>query len=643
MKRKETEEGNLQESISKMSRTGENKDNIDKEKKYDRQLRLWGDHGQKELENAKVCLINASSTGVEALKCLILPGIGKFVIVDKQNVKEEDLGNNFFLDIDSLGKPRAECACKLLQELNEDVHGSFLTQDPGELVENDPEFYKEFTIVIASDLNENDLLKLSDLLWRANIPLLICEVRGYIGYIRLVVKEHTVVEAHPDNSHEDLRLDMPFPGLVEYMNIMDLASMDKQDHSHTPYLVIIYKYLEKWKNEHGGCWPKNFKEKTAFREMISQGVMKNDQGVEELEENFDEAVKNVNNVLVNTKHLKFWILARAVKEFHSNSGALPLRGSIPDMFSDSARYIQLQNVFIPSESLELQPYLFSSKYHSLHCCPCLLNPLPDPFSFPIFSCNIPLFGALPLRGSIPDMFSDSARYIQLQNVYKEQATKDIECVHDIVEQCLLDMQLESDFIKIEDTNYKEQATKDIECVHDIVEQCLLDMQLESDFIKIEDTKLFCKNAYFLHAMSGHPLSNELRHSMEGNSHKIGDVIGDNEDSLALLYLLLRSVHIFEEGNKRLPGSQDECLEDDFEKLKAISGELASEYHIAVGVKDDFIREMCRSGAAQLHTTSAIIGGIAAHEVIKVVTKQFIPVNNAFIYNAIDETSLTFEL
>ena len=29
--------------------------------------------------------------------------------------------------------------------------------------------------------------------------------------------------------------------------------------------------------------------------------MKNDQGVEEVEENFDEAVKNANNVLVNTK------------------------------------------------------------------------------------------------------------------------------------------------------------------------------------------------------------------------------------------------------------------------------------------------------------------------------------------------------
>ena len=31
-----------------------------------------------------------------------------------------------------------------------------------------------------------------------------------------------------------------------------------------------------------------------------------------------------------------------------------------------------------------------------------------------------------------------------------------------------------------------------------------------------------KNAYYLHVISGHPFSNELRHSMEENSHKIGE-------------------------------------------------------------------------------------------------------------------------
>lgn len=37
-------------------------------------FRLWGDHGQETLENAHVCLINATATGTEILKNLVLPG-----------------------------------------------------------------------------------------------------------------------------------------------------------------------------------------------------------------------------------------------------------------------------------------------------------------------------------------------------------------------------------------------------------------------------------------------------------------------------------------------------------------------------------------------------------------------------------------
>lgn len=48
----------------------------EKEKKYDRQLRLWGANGQAALESAHVLLVNsrAGTVGVEALKNLILPG-----------------------------------------------------------------------------------------------------------------------------------------------------------------------------------------------------------------------------------------------------------------------------------------------------------------------------------------------------------------------------------------------------------------------------------------------------------------------------------------------------------------------------------------------------------------------------------------
>jgi amyloid beta precursor protein binding protein 1 len=67
------------------------------EKRYERQIQLWGVQGQTSLRNSKVCLINADATGTEALKNLILAGVGSFTIVDDTTVKEVDYGNNFFI------------------------------------------------------------------------------------------------------------------------------------------------------------------------------------------------------------------------------------------------------------------------------------------------------------------------------------------------------------------------------------------------------------------------------------------------------------------------------------------------------------------------------------------------------------------
>lgn len=44
--------------------------------KYDRQIRLWGATGQRRLGNSKVALIGCDGAGIEALKNLVLPGVG---------------------------------------------------------------------------------------------------------------------------------------------------------------------------------------------------------------------------------------------------------------------------------------------------------------------------------------------------------------------------------------------------------------------------------------------------------------------------------------------------------------------------------------------------------------------------------------
>ena len=96
-----------------------------KEKKYDRQLRLWAAAGQQALEESHVLLLNggAGVVGIETLKNLVLPGIGNFTVVDGKLVDEEDLGVNFFLSEESLGRSRAEETCRFLRELNPEANG----------------------------------------------------------------------------------------------------------------------------------------------------------------------------------------------------------------------------------------------------------------------------------------------------------------------------------------------------------------------------------------------------------------------------------------------------------------------------------------------------------------------------------------
>ncbi len=107
-----------------------------KEKKYDRQLRLWAASGQQALEESHVLLVIAengedssgsSVAGVETLKNLVLPSIGNFTIADSAKVTEADLGINFFLRPQSLGHSRAEECKQLLEELNPDVQGHAIT------------------------------------------------------------------------------------------------------------------------------------------------------------------------------------------------------------------------------------------------------------------------------------------------------------------------------------------------------------------------------------------------------------------------------------------------------------------------------------------------------------------------------------
>ena len=51
-------------------------------------------------------------------------------------------------------------------------------------------------MVVATLLPDAVVKELAALLWDANIPLLVAQADGMLGYMRLAVREHCVVESH---------------------------------------------------------------------------------------------------------------------------------------------------------------------------------------------------------------------------------------------------------------------------------------------------------------------------------------------------------------------------------------------------------------------------------------------------------------
>lgn len=328
--------------------------------KYDRQLRIWGDQGQLALEQANVCLLNCGPTGAEALKNLVLGGIGSCTLVDDSKVEARDLGNNFFVDWESIGLPKAKTVCAFLQELNDTVEAKFVEESTEALLDSNPEFFSQFTLVIATQMIEDSLLKLDAICRKRNVILLFARSYGLTGLIRISVKEHCIIESKPDNVLNDLRLQKPWKELKRFADELDADIDDPIIHKHIPFAILLIKAAEQWRNTHGGSLPSTSREKAEFKASLSSKKRGKD------EDNYTEAMSSAYKVWsppaisselqrvlndsaaeLNSRSSDFWVLVAALKEFIANEGEgdLPLDGSIPDMTSTTDFYVTLQTIY----------------------------------------------------------------------------------------------------------------------------------------------------------------------------------------------------------------------------------------------------------------------------------------------------------
>lgn len=333
--------------------------------RYDRQLRLWGDEGQYCIEHASVCMLGSSSLACEILKSLVLAGVKRIHVVDSALVTNPDLGNNFFVELEDVGQPRAKVTVKHLKELNSAVEGDYDLISPEDLLLTNISSLSQFAVVVGSNLIEKTAVRVNEYLFCRNIPFVHVRVFGFFGYVRVSVQEHTVINSHEENTPPDLRLDVPFEALSDMSKSVDLDSMTYEMHSHTPYLLLYFKALEAWRQSVNdeAAFPDDYKKRKDF-EKIYLSLRRAHPDTESLEEeNFIEGraaivrclrtttiPPNVQKLLENPKARKpdgshFWILTAALRKFVLDHGTLPVAGQLPDMTSDSARYTTLAALY----------------------------------------------------------------------------------------------------------------------------------------------------------------------------------------------------------------------------------------------------------------------------------------------------------
>ncbi|KAI9465656.1 hypothetical protein BJY52DRAFT_476321 [Lactarius psammicola] len=488
-----------------------------KTRRYDRQLRLWAATGQSALESARVLVIGFSATATSILKNLVLPGIGHFTLLDHRDVSPADAGNNFFLEgPTSIGRSRAEEAVRLLAGLNDNVDARADTRDVADILASDPSYFFGFSLIITHNLSPILLKRLAKLLWAnpSAAPLIPVRSAGFLAEFYVQFHIHEVIESHSETS-PSLRIDKPFPALLQAARALDLNAMDTTDHGHIPYVYILVRALEDWKATHNGLPPQTHAEKQEFKSNLNAQKRTLD------EENFEEAVAQAYRVWTPT--------------------VVPPH--IMELFKDTRA---------PSTPFgHLLAALRSFSERPPH--------------------------ALPLSAMLPDMKSDTEGYVRLQNLYRAQAVEELEQF-----------------------------------------RALLQVPMDSEIVG-----LFVKNAHDVQLLKGTRYG-----ALDDTPEKLVTYLGCQTREAAT-HLALSALDAWRSSPPRQTGGPTES------ELRDQIGTLVPAAELEGKEISDAIGETVRAPTADLPNVAAFLGGVVAQEAIKMITRQYIPVNGYCVIDLVD--------
>ncbi|CAG8607816.1 13162_t:CDS:2 [Ambispora leptoticha] len=200
---------------------------------YDRQIRLWGLEAQQRMLSSKILVVGMRGLSNEVCKNLVLAGIGSLTILDDQKVTPEDLGAQFFLSANDIGKNRAVASRDRIRNLNPRV---VVTADSDNLAKKSEEFFSKFDVICLTDCDLDTLIRVNEICRKFDKKLYASSTMGLFGYIFCDLNYH--------EETKEAKLDKEEPEVKRTKKETQYVSLETSL-SKTDWAQVKFKKLKK--------------------------------------------------------------------------------------------------------------------------------------------------------------------------------------------------------------------------------------------------------------------------------------------------------------------------------------------------------------------------------------------------------------
>jgi NEDD8-activating enzyme E1 regulatory subunit len=552
--------------------------------KYDRQLRLWGATGQRALAQTCVVLVRATAAGTETLKNLVLPGIGHVAVLDDCDDIGTQYASNFFLVHSDGNKNKSETdGSNSNDSIGSSTKKCRAQQALEHLQELNPDVEGSWTHCTENLVQYDFASYFSTLLLRQS---------------NATTTEKIVVvgsDLEPPLLHK--LATVCTGGNISFIAVHSYGMMGIVRLQSPPLALLNPKPRDA---------PPDLRLTRPFPAL-------------------DEMVRSIcRTALSNHDHAHIpypIILLQAMHEWkqRSNNDSGPTTYTEKQEFQSFVKSLSrnydnelnfqeaVRNAYTAYTARELDvdhlDRMAQTAAAATSSCPELHFLLQALQQFLQHHNHEP-----PVTGTIPDMTASTELYIQLQKVYRDRAEQDYEEMRQLVRGAVSD----------------------------------------------ELVLTFCQNVFSVDLLQTRSIfaDNDTIPDEIGEDLAMATMEGDERpDQLPLLwYLGFCACQVFYKLHGRYPGTTDD-YEMDMVPLQTCIVQVVDRYKLGTTevihetlLKNigDYATELTRYGNAEIHTIASVVGGVASQEAVKIITGQYVPLNNTYVYNGIASTGAVYK-